>query len=314
MKAFTPELEARRTEFLESLRIRNQAPATLKSRNGAVTLFFLWMAGAGIEDVREVTREHVRMYQVWLVGRSLSTHTLHVHLIGLRRFFEHLEATDAVLLNPCLGLILPKFEDRLPRTILTAGEVKRLLNAPDTQKEGGLRDKAMLELFYSTGLRLEEMARLTIHDVDVKNGFVRVTRGKFAKDRVVPMGGKATQYVREYLEKVRRVWVRASDDDAGRDERALWLASIKPHHPLKSQMIQVMVKQYALAIGMEKSVSPHVWRHTCATHLLSNGANLMQVKQLLGHRSLRTTQIYTRVSPGEMKAAHRRAHPRSRIK
>jgi len=110
------------------------------------------------------------------------------------------------------------------------------------------------------------------------------------------------------------VWVRASDDDAGRDERALWLASIKPHHPLKSQMIQVMVKQYALAIGMEKSVSPHVWRHTCATHLLSNGANLMQVKQLLGHRSLRTTQIYTRVSPGEMKAAHKRAHPRSRIK
>ena len=274
MKAFTPEQEARRTEFLESLRIRNQAPATLKSRSGAVTLFFLWMAGAGIEDVREVTREHVRMYQVWLVGRSLSTPTLHVHLIGLRRFFEHLEATDAILLNPCLGLILPKFEDRLPRMILTAGEVKRLLNAPDTQKEVGLRDKAILELFYSTGIRLEEMARLTIHDVDVKNGFVRVTRGKFAKDRVVPMGGKATQYVREYLEKVRRVWVRADPaNEAGQDERALWLGAIKPHHPLKSQMIQVMVKQYAKAIGMEKSVSPHVWRHTCATHLLSNGAN-----------------------------------------
>ena len=148
MKAFTPEQEARRTEFLESLRIRNQAPATLKSRSGAVTLFFLWMAGVGIEDVREVTREHVRMYQVWLVGRSLSTPTLHVHLIGLRRFFEHLEATDAVLINPCLGLILPKYEDRLPRMILTAGEVKRLLNAPDTQKECGLRDKAILELFW----------------------------------------------------------------------------------------------------------------------------------------------------------------------
>ena len=305
MKAFTPEQEARRTEFLESLRIRNQAPATLKSRRGAISTFFRWMAGADIEDVREVTREHVRMYQVWLVGRSLSTPTLHVHLIGLRRFFEHLEATDAILLNPCLGLILPKFEDRLPRMILTAGEVKRLL----------LRDKAILELFYSTGIRLEEMAGLAIHDVDWRNGFVRVTCGKFAKDRVVPMGSKAAQYVREYLEKVRRLWEQADPENGdGRDERALWLTSIKPHRPLKSQMIQVMVKRYARAIGMGKTVSPHVWRHTCATHLLSNGANLMHIRQLLGHRSLKTTQIYTRVSPCEMKAAHRRAHPRSRIK
>ena len=315
MKAFTPELEARRTAFLESLRIRNQAPATLKSRRGAISTFFRWMAGADIEDVREVTREHVRSYQIWLAGRSLSTHTLHVKLIGLRRFFEHLESTDAVLLNPCLGLILPKFEDRLPRLILTTVEVEQLLNAPDTKKEVGLRDKAILEMFYSTGIRLEEMAGLAIHDVDWRNGFVRVTCGKFAKDRVVPMGSKAAQYVREYLEKVRRLWEQADPENGdGRDERALWLTSIKPHRPLKSQMIQVMVKRYARAIGMGKTVSPHVWRHTCATHLLSNGANLMHIRQLLGHRSLKTTQIYTRVSPCEMKAAHRRAHPRSRIK
>ncbi len=226
-----------------------------------------------------------------------------------RRFFEHLETTDVVLLDPCLGLVLPKLEDRLPRTILTAGEVKRLLEAPDPREERGIRDRAILELFYSTGIRLEEMAALTIHDADWRHGFVRVTRGKFAKDRVVPMGGEAAARLREYLERVRRPWSQER-----RDERALWLCSRQPHGPLKSQMIQVMVKQSARAVGIKKPVTPHVWRHSCATHLLAGGANLVQVKQLLGHRSLKTTQIYTRVSVGEMKAAHRRAHPRSRLR
>lgn len=304
---FADSLEMRRASFLESLRVRGYAAASLKSYGGSVAVFFRFLAAHGIDDIREADRETVRAYALELAeaGRY-TTHTRHVHLKTLRRFFEHLEATDAVLLNPCLGLVLPKLEDRLPRTILTAGEVRRLLDAPDTQEGHGIRDKAMLELFYSTGIRLEEMARLTIHDADWRNGFIRVTKGKHAKDRVVPMGAKAAQYVREYLEKVRRPW-----SGENRDERALWLSSRKPHRPLKSQMIQVMVKQYARAAGIGKPVTPHVWRHSCATHLLSCGASLMHVKQLLGHRSLKTTQVYTRVSVGEMQAAHRRAHPRS---
>ena len=303
-------LEAHRATFLESLGVRGYAATSMKIYGDSLAVFFRFLAAHGIDDIREVDRETLRSYALELAeaGRY-TTNTRHIHLKTLRRFFEHLEAADTVLLNPCLGLVLPKLEDRLPRLILTAGEVKRLLNAPDKHTEVGQRDKAILEMFYSTGIRLEEMARLTIYDVDWRSGFVRVTKGKFAKERVVPMGAMASQYVGEYLEKVRRQWSWTK-----RDEHALWLSSRKPHCPLKSQMIQVMVKQYARAIGMGKTVSPHVWRHTCATHLLSNGANLMQIKQLLGHRSLKTTQIYTRVSPGEMKAAHRRAHPRSRIK
>lgn len=313
---FAEALEAHRTTFLESLRVRGYAAASLKSYGGSLAVFFRFLASRGIDDIREAERETVRAYALELAqpGRY-ATQTRHVHLKTLRRFFEHLEAIDAVLLNPCLGLVLPKLEDRLPRTVLTAGEVKQILNAPDTQEGRGIRDRAILELFYSTGIRLEEMARLTIHDADWRNGFVRVTRGKHAKDRVVPMGAKAADYIREYLERVRRPWVRAGlAVEANRDERALWLSSRKPHRLLKSQAIQVMVKQYARECGLEKAVTPHVWRHSCATHLLSNGANLMQVKQLLGHRSLRTTQVYTRVSIGEVKEAHRRSHPRSRAK
>jgi integrase/recombinase XerD len=317
MKAFTPELEAHRATFLESLRVRGHAPGTLKGRSQSLSSFFLWMAGEGIEDVREVTREHIRAYQLWLQhrppGSGFSTRTLHVKLIGLRRFFEHLEATDAMLFNPCVGLILPKLEDRLPRGVMSQAEARRLLDAPDTQTKKGIRDKAIMELFYSTGIRGEEMASLTIHDVDTKNGFVRVTRGKFAKDRVVPMGTKAADYVAEYLRKVRHPWSQQGGA-ALKDERALWLSSILPHGPLKYQAIAVMVKEYKKVAGIEQPGRTHLWRHTCATHMVQGGANLAYVQRLLGHRSLETTQIYTRVAPIEAAATVRRAHPRMKSK
>jgi len=313
MKAFTPELETLRTAFLDSLRVRGQSPATLKSRSQSLASFFLWMAGEGIEDVREVTREHLRAYQVSLASRSWSTRTLHVKLIGLRRFFEHLENTDAILMNPCAGLILPKLEDRLPRGVLSQAEARRFLDAPDTQTKKGIRDKAILELFYSTGIRGEEMASLTIHDADCKNGFVRVTKGKSAKDRVVPMGTKAAGYVAEYLRKVRHPWSQqCGAAPALKDERSLWLSSIRPHGPLKKQAIAVMVKEYKILAGIECPGRTHLWRHTCATHMVQGGANLAYVQRLLGHRSLDTTQIYTRITIPEVKAAVAKRHPRAR--
>lgn len=311
MKAFTLELEAHRFAFLESLRVRGQSPATLKARSQSLSTFFLWMAGEGIEDVREITREHIRAYQLWMMNRppgsGFTTHTVHMKLISLRRFFEHLEATDAVLINPCVGLILPKFEDRLPRGVLSQAEARRVLNAPDTQTKKGIRDKAILELFYSTGIRGEEMAALTLHDVDTKAGFVRVTKGKFAKDRVVPMGAKASDYVAEYLRKVRLPWSQHQ-----KDERSLWLASIWPHGPLKKQAIAAMVRDYKLLAGVERPGRTHLWRHTCATHMVQGGANLAYVQRLLGHRSLDTTAIYTRVSAAEVADTIRRKHPRKR--
>jgi len=304
---FTLELEAHRLAFLESLRVRGQSPATLKARSQSLSTFFLWMAGEGVEDVREITREHMRAYGLWLRSQPFTTHTVHMKLISLRRFFEHLEATDAVLINPCVGLILPKFEDRLPRGVLSQAEARRVLDAPDTQTKKGIRDKAILELFYSTGIRGEAMAALTLHDVDVKAGFVRVTKGKFAKDRVVPMGAKASDYVAEYLRKVRLPWSQHQ-----KDERALWLASIWPHGPLKKQAIAAMVRDYKALAGVERPGRTHLWRHTCATHMVQGGANLAYVQRLLGHRSLETTQIYTRVSAAEVADTIRRKHPRRR--
>lgn len=301
--------ESHRQSFVESLRVRSYSPKTLKSYGQSLTLFFRFLSSNGVDDLREVSRETIAAYQAWLSSQPYTTWTVHQRLQSVRRFFEHLETIDAVLMNPCDALTLPKLHDRLPRTVLTKAEAKRVLDAPDTGTGRGIRDKAILELFYSTGIRLEEMTRLTIHDVDTKNGFLRVHRGKNAKDRVVPMGGKACDYVREYMSKVRAVWSRAN-----RDERALWLRARKPHGALQDQFIAIMVRDYGKAAGLEARVTPHVWRHTCATHLVSSGANIAYVQRLLGHRSLKTTQTYSRVAAGEVQQTHRKTHPRQKVR
>jgi len=317
---FTESIEIHRESFLESLRIRNFSPATLKSRGQSLSSFFGFLVKNGIDDVREITVETVREYQLYLSSPCLAiapaerrrkpwtTYTVHAKLIALRKFFEHLEKTDVVLVNPCLKMVLPKLEERLPRTVLTLAEARLILNQPDTQTRKGIRDKAILELFYSTGIRLEEMSNLTTHDVDTRNGFLRVNKGKFAKDRVVPMGRKASDYVQEYLSKVRSLWSKEK-----RDERALWLCSIKPYRPLKKQAIAIHVRGYARAVGLDRSISAHIWRHSCATHLVAGGSNIAYVQRLLGHRSLETTQIYTRVAVPEVKQTFKK-HPRSRVK
>lgn len=305
---FTDALEALRASFLESLHVRGQSPMTLRARSQSLATFFVWLTYEGIDDVREITREHIRSYQLWLKQRAFTTYTLHAKLIGLRRFFEYLESTDLLLLNPCLGLILPKLEDRLPRGVLSQAEARRLLDTPDTQTRKGIRDKAILELFYSTGIRGEEMAALTIHDVDCRNGFVRVTKGKFAKDRVVPVGSKASQYVHEYLTKVRLPWSQHQ-----KDERALWLCAVEPHGALGKPAIALMVARYKQLAGITCPGRTHLWRHTCATHMVQGGANLAYVQRLLGHRNLATTQLYTRVSAAEVRSTYRKAHPRSKV-
>jgi integrase/recombinase XerD len=293
-----------RRAFLESLRVRSYSQGTLDSYGDALRVFFLFLTRTGIEDVRNVTRDTIQSYQAWIIAQPWTPWTRVARLQGLKRFFEHLETTDAILVNPCLGLTLPKIGRRLPRRVLTEKEVRAVLNAPETQTKVGIRDRAILELFYSSGIRRAEMAALTVHDVDCKNGFVRVNQGKGGKDRVVPMGEKAAVYIAEYLREVRSEWSKKN-----REERALWLSSQHSHPPMSIHNIVMLVKKYGQQAGLT-GISPHAWRHSCATHLVAGGANLAYVQRLLGHRSLRTTQIYTRVAVPELKATHRKTHPR----
>ena len=300
-------IEAARASFVEALKVRRYSPATLASYGRSVRMLDAFLAGVGITDLREITPEHIRAFQQWLAAQPYTDWTRCACLQGVRRFFEHLDATDSILVNPCADMLLPRIGQRLPRGVLTEEQARRVLDAPDTQTLTGLRNKTILEVFYSTGLRLAEMARLTVFDVDHRNGFVRVNRGKGGKDRVVPLGSKACDYVREYLDRARSGWSKTN-----RDERALWLSSKTPHGPLKAQAIEVMVKQYGRAVGVR--VTPHLWRHTCGTTLMNHGAHIVAVQRILGHRSLRTTQIYTRVTVLDLQNMHRKAHPRSKAR
>lgn len=304
-KTTSSAMEECRARFLEALKIRHCSPATVKSWTGSLNVFFDYLGGRGVSDVREINRPTIEDYQRWLQKRSYAALTVISRMEALRRFFEYLEATDQIFLNPCAGVALPRLARRLPKAVLTEQEAQTVLEAPDTQRSVGIRNRAILETFYSTGIRLEETARLNVDDVDCRNGFVRVNKGKGANDRMVPLGRAAAEAVAEYLEKIRSGWTKGNQE-----QRALWLSCKAPHGPLKSQAIAVMVKHYGRQVGIKKSVTPHVWRHTCATHLVADGANIAYVQRLLGHRSIRTTQIYTRTTIAEIKATHARAHPR----
>jgi integrase/recombinase XerD len=292
--------------YTESLKVHAYSPRTVKSYLASLGVFRSYLRGTGMSDLREFNGANLQDYQRWLKQQRYADWTISTHVQALRRFFEQLEATQVILLNPCLGQRPSRICQRLPRAVLTIGEVKRLLAAPSTATRVGVRDRAILEVFYSSGVRLEEMTQLTLSTMDCQNGFVRVDRGKGGKDRIVPMGRAACEWVRRYAQDVRNRWLCGLQGST-----ALWLSSRQPHEPLKSQAFEAMVKQCGRIAGIGKNVTPHVLRHTCASHLVASGASIAHVQRLLGHASIRTTQIYVRTTIAEIKATHRQAHPRN---
>jgi len=291
---------------LEFLRVRHYSPGTLKTRRHALPVFFRHLQSIGIRDLREVSRDTIADYQRELL-RHYAVKTVRQHMSALRSLFAQLENSGDILLNPTAGVPLPKEERRLPKHILKPSEVRRLLNAPD-QTPKGLRDRAMMELFYSSGIRREEMTRLTLPDVDIKNGFVRV-QGKGSKERIVPIGQSACEALARYLKDARAVWLKAKRNPGWTD--ALWLSPIQPHPPIHREAVGAIVLRHAKKV-LGRNVSPHLWRHSCATHLVANGANVVYVQRLLGHKSLKTTDIYTRVTMADLKKTLRRTHPCAR--
>ena len=299
--------------FKEYLMVKNQSPATIETYLRGIKPFFVYLLKNGIDDVREVTKDMISDYQHYLIrytfddGRRYTMNTVTVKLRSIKRFFEYLEDARKILFNPAERIRMPDLGERLPSNIITKEEVKKILNAPNTSTLIGIRDKMILELLYSTGIRLEELYNLTIYDVEYRSGYLRVTKGKFAKDRVVPIGNVCCKYVKEYINKVRPILTKKS-----KDERALLVG--KCGRKLNKQIIPHIIKDYAKKAGINRRVTVHTWRHTFASHLLSNGAGITHVQKLLGHSRLDVTKIYTKVTPKEVKAMHQKRHPRERIR
>jgi integrase/recombinase XerD len=296
--------------FIEELKVRNLSKRTIDDHLWRLGRFFKFMEGYNIRDIHEITEEHIRQYQrhrYYYRNKSGSPDSISVqnhYIQSVRCFFTWLKRDAIIARDPAEQVKYAKEPSRLPKSALTNTEMKKLLRQTDTTSLVGYRDRAVLEVFYSTGLRKSELINLNLGDIDYNEGYVRVNCGKGAKDRVVPIGHTACRYVETYVKAVRPLFMGAGDNNAlfiGRRGRRLC-----------SRRINTMVKKYARTAGIEKDVTTHTFRRSCATEMIKNNANLMHVKELLGHSSLDTVQRYCSLTITDLKAAHKKCHPREK--
>jgi len=293
-------------QFLRYLQTeKNASQHTLKGYRTDLEAFvgFLRTQGVGQEAFSQVTPILVRAYLSDLKRQKYARRSIARRLAVLRSFFRFLQREEMVETNPMLAVKTPKLERRLP-TFLDLPEVIELLALPPKDTLG-LRDRAILELLYASGLRVSELVGLEIGDIDFDKGFVLVY-GKGAKERIVPTGRTALTAITNYLELSRpRLYSKYS----GRPHRILFVN--KTGGPLTDRSVRRIIDKYVELLALNKKVSPHTLRHTFATHLLEHGADLRSVQEMLGHVNLSTTQLYTHVTQERLKSVYHQAHPRA---
>lgn len=305
-----PELEAYAEKFKEYLLVLNYSTRSIEIYGYYVRQFFKYMGEMGLTDLAGLNPADIRDYQTHLWekaserGRPYSASAQNNALQGVRVLFRVMKGEGYLTSDPTKDIPRARLPKRLPRSVLTQGEMRKLLNAPNVHTVLGYRDRALMELMYSTGLRRSEVEALKVEEVDFEGGYVRVNNGKGNKDRVVPLGRIAQKYLENYLKVIRP---KLEKDP---QERGLFLGQYG--NPLTDDVIWRMVKQYGRKAKITKNVSPHTFRHTCATLMMKNKANLRHIQELLGHSSLLSTQVYTSVSIADLKEAHRKYHPRER--
>lgn len=279
---------------------------TIRARRIALKRFIRWCDERGLEKPQDFTKPILERYQRHLFyyrkedGKPMTLGSQLGCLAPLKTFFKWLARENHILYNPASELQLPKQPKRLPRTILSVQEVEAILAEADPATPQGLRDRAMLETLYSTGLRRMELPALAIYDVDLTRRLVIVREGKGRRDRVIPIGERACAWVEKYLLEA-RPQLLASDTEA--------LFVTDYGEPMTPEFLANKVKRYMEFAGIHKPGACHLFRHACATHMLENGADTRFIQAMLGHADLATTQIYTHVSVEKLKEIHAATHP-----
>jgi integrase/recombinase XerD len=297
--------------FIEWMGTRNYSVHTIASREVHLAAFILWCAERGVGRPRDVTHPILERYRRWLYhhrkadGAPLSFRTQAGRLTPVRAFFKWLAREGVILFNPAAELDLPRPESRLPQAVLTAAEAEAVLAAPDLTTPHGVRDRALLELLYATGMRRLEAAELKVWDVDYARSAVTIRQGKGRKDRVAPLGERAKAWLARYRDEARPQLV------AGKDPDVLFLSRFG--EPFEAKRLTKKVRRYMREAGIDKPGACHLLRHSCATLMLENGADIRFIQALLGHESLETTQIYTRVSIAKLAEIHAATHPGARL-
>ena len=253
----------------------------------------------GDRDVLNTDYLTIRKFLAHMRGRDISKRSMARKLSSIRTFFRFLQRDGYIKSTPVGNIATPKLDKKLP-VFLDEKSVTRLVTAPDTKTFRGARDRAILETLYASGIRVSELVGIDVPDVDLISGIVKVL-GKGRKERLAPIGEAAVNALREYTEhRNLKSW---------QDKKALFLS--KSGKRLTDRSVRDIIEKYISALSMRENISPHTLRHSFATHLLNRGADLRSVQELLGHKNLSTTQIYTHVTTGQLKAVYDKAHPRA---
>ena len=309
--------------FREWLIARGCSARTFTDYPEDIKPFLAFLEAQEVENIRSVTAAHLLRYQGHLMekryrGKPLGPRTVHGRMSQVKTFFRFLLKTGRVYHDVAAGVELPRRGRTLPRGILNEKEIIKLLEGPDLTQPIGIRDRAILELLYSSGLRNREIRNLTLSDLDMEERRIHVL-GKGNKEAVVPFGKEAHRALDHYLLYARPVLLKSYKGARPKTKRMLleeagkdYVFLTKNGYRLDQANLCHMLWGYAKKAGFSRKVSPHGLRHTCATHLLQNGADIRHIQKLLRHNDISTTQIYTRVSIEDLKEAQMKFHPRER--
>lgn len=286
------------TSFMTN--VRHKSANTVESYKRDVTQYITYLNESGIKDVSLATKTTILSYLMFLQKKGKASSTVSRTLASLRSFYMFMLQNGIVISNPTLNLEAPYVEKKVPQ-ILSGYEVEKLLEQPNTSDNKGIRDKAMLELLYATGIRVSELINLDITDVNIPMSFIRCRGSK--KERIIPMGNKAKEAVADYIKNSRSYMIKDED------EMALFVNCTGMR--LSRQGFWKLIKYYRNEAGITAEITPHTLRHSFAAHLLENGADLHSIQEMMGHADISSTQVYSRIINTKIKDVYAKAHPRA---
>jgi len=318
------EFEGILNEYLSDLQIKNYSEKTIERHRVILGMMFRFFEERKIESIGKVSEENLIHFQTELfykknkINRQYCAETKSSYLCVLKKFFNYCLMKGHLLHNPAESIVMPKYKKGLPKAVLTIPEVNKLLAVPDVNTILGYRNRTIVEVLYSTGIRNMELRNLTIEDINFENETVRILRGKNDVDRIVPCGKIALGYIKNYIENIRGNIVEYSaNSDYGKfcgnkknNDRLLFIS--KFGGIITNYALWKLVYICGLKSGINKTITPHILRHSMATHLLEAGMDIRYIQEILGHKSLDTTQVYTRVAIGNLKKLYRKYHPKER--
>jgi integrase/recombinase XerD len=301
------ELEKYIPAHLSELAQRNFSPGTIEGRRKELAFFIRYCLERSITEPSQITvalmeryRKFITQYRSAMTGKRLAPSTQIHRLATVKFYLNYLSRKGRMLFNPAAEIEMPKMGRRLPRDVLSAAEAEKILMIPDITTPVGLRNRAMLEILYSTGIRRAEMRNLDHGDIDFQGGTIFVREGKGQVDRVVPVGERALFWTEKYINEARPALIKESTE-------AVFISFAGKR--ISRDMITIMVRNCRKESGVNKNGAAHMFRHTAATLMLEGGADVRYVQQLLGHKELSSTQRYTHVAIAKLKEVHRLTHP-----